>query len=197
MKADSIWGKKMAMVVVDPQRKFSLPVPDWKDRMESAVEAINRFAGIFRSHGAPVIFVGFVGPSHCGYEGDDGDEWLPGLAVEDSDIIVLKEHMNCFKETDLEKILADNGIDSILFAGMLTEFCVITTYFGAGERGISPYLGKDATIPYNQEGNKAAEVICRVVSADVLERFLSGEQPEPVWPFEEGHHRGQPEGMSL
>ena len=188
MKAESIWGKKMAMIVIDPQRKFSLPVADWKERMEPAVEAINEYARIFRKYGAPVIFVGFVGPSHCGYEGDDGDEWLQGLEVEDSDIIVRKEHMNCFKETDLVDILSKNGIDCVLFAGMLTEFCVITTYYGAGERGICPYLGKDATIPYNQEGNKAAEVICSVVEADTLRKYLSGEQPEPVWPYEKGHH---------
>ena len=187
MNADAIWGKKMAMVIIDPQRKFSLPADDWNGRMEPAVEAINRYAGIFRRHGAPVIFVAFNGPSHCGYTGDDGDDWLPGIEQKQSDIVVRKNHMNCFKETDLEGILSRNGIDCVLFAGMLTEFCVITTYFGASERGIVPYLGGGATIPYNKDGAAAAEIVCSTVNAEVLERFLSGEQPEPEWPYEESH----------
>ena len=184
MICDAIWGKKLALVIVDPQRKFSLQVPDWDSRMKEAVQGINAFAQEFRRHSMPVIFIHFDGTSHTGYAGEDGDSWLPGIVSKDTDIVIHKQHMNCFKETDLEKILRDNGADSAIFTGMLTEFCVISTYFAASERGIFPYLGKGALIPYHAEGNKAAELICSMVGVETTRRFLDGEQP-PIQPL---HH---------
>ncbi|MBR3476411.1 MAG: cysteine hydrolase [Candidatus Methanomethylophilaceae archaeon] len=184
MMVDMIWGKKMALVIVDPQRKFSLKVPDWDERMGSAVEGMNRFSRIFRRYGAPVILVRFEGASHCSYEGDDGDDWLPGLETSPSDIVVSKRNMSCFKETDLLKVMQENGIDCALYTGMLTEFCVISTYYASSERGVVPYIGKGATIAYNSNGNEAAQVVCSTVDEKTVERLLSGEQPEPVMPFE-------------
>ena len=186
MIVDMIWGKRMALVIVDPQRKFSLKIPDWNDRMASAVEGMNRFSRIFRRYGAPVVFVRFEGASHCGYEGDDGDEWLPGLETDASDIVVPKRNMSCFKETDLLSVLQERGVDCALYVGMLTEFCVISTYYASSERGVVPYLGKGATIAYNPDGNWAAQLVCSTVDEATVERLLSGEQPEPVMPFERG-----------
>ncbi len=184
MISDYIWGKKMALVIIDPQRKFSLDVPDWNERMGSAVDGMNRYARIFRENGCPVVFVRFEGASHCNYKGDDGDDWLPGLKAEPTDIVVSKKNMSCFKETDLLKVLQDNGVDCALYVGMLTEFCVISTFFASSERGVVPYLGKGAMIAYNSNGNEAAELVCSTVTPETVERFVSGKQPEPVMPFE-------------
>ena len=180
MIRDYIWGKHVALVVVDPQRKFSLKTEDWDQRSSSAVESINAFTKLFRRYNAPVIFIHFDGSSHTGYDGDDGDDWLKGIETSDSDIVVHKKHMNCFKETDLEKVLKDHKIDCALFAGMLTEFCVATTYFAAAERGIFPYMAKDALIPYDKEGNRASEIMCTTVTLETTERYLKGEQPPVV-----------------
>jgi len=177
MIRDYVWGKHLAMIVVDPQRKFSLNTDDWEERSSSAVSAINEFLEVFRRYGAPVIFIHFDGSSHTGYDGDDGDEWLEGIKSANTDIVVHKKHMNCFKETDLEKVLKDHEIDCVLFSGMLTEFCVATTYYAAAERGIVPYMAKDALIPYDKEGNRAAEIMCTMVTAETVERYLKGEQP--------------------
>ncbi len=186
MIRDYIWGKHLALIVVDPQRKFTLSIDDWQDRMTSAVQNINTFLRIFRENNAPVIFIHFDGPSHTGYSGEDEDEWLPGIESAETDIVVHKKHMNCFKETDLEKVLKDNEIDSAVFTGMLTEFCVATTYYAASERGVFPYMGKDALIPYNKDGNKAAEIMCTMVEPSTVERYLKGEQP-PI-NLEDLHH---------
>ena len=181
MILDHVWGTKIAMVVVDVQRKFTLTVPDWEQRMVPAVASINRFADLFRSYGAPVIFIRFEGKSHCDYDKDDADEWLPGIEVRDSDIIVSKRNMSCFKNTNLYDILSENGIDSVLLAGMLTEFCVASTYFGAAERDIFPCVAKDGLISYDAGGNKAAEIMLNVAGMDLIRTFLAGEQPEMTY----------------
>ncbi len=178
MRSGYVWGKKLALVIIDPQRKFSLDLPDWASRRDSAVAGINAFARIFRENGAPVVFIHFDGASHTGYPGDDGDEWLQGIETDPSDIVVHKQNMSCFKQTELEEVLRSRGVDCAVYTGMLTEYCVISTYFGSSERSIFPYLGEGALIPYNAEGNKAAELICNTVDIAVAEKFLKGEQPE-------------------
>jgi len=178
MKSGYVWGKKLALVIVDPQRKFSLNIPEWESRRDSGVKGINRFARIFRENGAPVVFIHFDGASHTGYAKDDGDEWLEGMETADSDIVVHKTNMSCFKQTDLEEVLKSRGVDCAIYVGMLTEYCVISTYFGSSERSIFPYLGEGALIPYNSNGNEAAELICNTLSPELAEKFLKGEQPE-------------------
>jgi nicotinamidase-related amidase len=180
----SIYGSELALVVVDPQRKFTLNVPDWKERRDSAVKGINEFARVFRENGAPVIFIHFDGASHCDYGGDDGDECLEGIESSEDDIVIHKSNMSCFKDTDLEATLEGLGVDCAVYAGMLTEFCVVTTYFGSLERGVFPYMGRGALIPYNSKGNEAAEILCNTVEVPTVERFLKGEQP----PMELLHH---------
>jgi len=176
MFRDKIWGSKMAMVVVDPQRKFTLPIPEWEERSSAAIAGINRFAKIFRERNMPVFFIHYDGPSHVPYGKNDGDEWLEGIETAPTDIIVHKEHMSCFKQTVLEKELKDRGIDCILLAGMLTEFCVVSTYFSAIEREINGYMAKGALIQYDVKGNDATEVICNTTDEETIIRFLDGKQ---------------------
>ena len=176
MFRDKIWGTKMAMVVVDPQRKFTLPIPEWDERSSTAIKGINRYADIFRERGAPVFYIHYDGPSHVPYGKNDGDEWLEGIDYRDEYVTIHKAHMSCFKETVLLKELQDRGIDCILLAGMLTEFCVASTYFSAIERDINGYLAKGALIAYGEEGNSAAEVLCNTTDEATIIRFLDGKQ---------------------
>jgi len=186
MLNERIWGTRMALVVIDAQRKFSLEQqPDWDARMKEAVDGINGFSRLFREHGCPVIFISFEGASHTGYDRDDADEWLPGIVSEDSDIVIRKRNMSCFKDTDLESTLDELDVDCAVYVGMLTEFCVVTTFYGSLERGVFPYLGKGGLISYYPEGNHAAEVLCNTVDQGVVGRFLAGEQPKVDFP---DHH---------
>ena len=183
MLNEMIWGKKIALVVIDAQRKFSLTQqPDWDTRLKEAVDGINAFSRLFREHGCPVVFIHFDGASHTGYDKDDSDQWLPGIETDGTDIVIHKSNMSCFKDTDLESTLKGLGIDCAIYTGMLTEFCVVTTFYASLERGFFPYLGKGALISYYPEGNHAAEVLCNTVDTAVTERFLNGEQPPVEFP---------------
>ena len=42
MQRDYIYGEKAALVVVDPQRKFTLPTDDWEEIRGRTVPEINR-----------------------------------------------------------------------------------------------------------------------------------------------------------
>lgn len=181
MIVDKVWGKKLALVVVDPQRKFTIPSPDWDSKRDAAVKGINRYARLFREYGMPVIFIRYIGKSHTGYDGEDSEEWLQGLEVEPSDIIVPKENMSCFKQTELADKLHGLGVETIILCGMLTEFCVASTYFTSGDHNIVSYLAHDALLAYQPNGNDAAYVLCNTVKEDVLRYYFEGKQA----PFEE------------
>lgn len=178
MMKDRIYGTRMGLVVVDPQIKFTMDTPDWDTVSKNAVDGINRYASLFREFGMPVFFVRFDGPSHMD-KYSEAEGWLPGIKIGDGDIIVRKKHMSCFKKTDLEEILRKHGVDSTLFVGMLTEYCVASTYFSASERGFSVYLGKGALISYNKGGNEAAETIFSMVEESTVRAFFEGKR-KPV-----------------
>lgn len=79
MMLDNIWGSRMALLVVDMQRKFAMERDDWDNTRYSVVSEINSLAEMFRSYGRPVIFVATDGEGHGLCKGNDGDGWLEGL----------------------------------------------------------------------------------------------------------------------
>ncbi|MDR2698286.1 MAG: isochorismatase family protein [Candidatus Methanoplasma sp.] len=164
--------RKIALVVVDVQRKFtggSIPEKGSKD----AIEVINKAAAMFRKSGRPVIFIYYDGPCHCAvYNKDDGDEYLHGIISDPRDILVHKEHMNSFKDTKLAEAVRECGCDSILLTGMVTQFCVLGTYFGAFEHNLSSYLLIGGTIATEDKYNDAAYVLCKTFTLEDVEENL-------------------------
>jgi len=164
--------RRIALVVVDVQRKFtggSIP----EGGSEREIGTINEAASMFRAAGRPVVFVRYDGPSECSpYDKDDGDEYLHGIVADPGDVIVHKAHMNSFLETGLADVVRGCGCDSVLLAGMVTQLCVMGTYFGAFEHEISPYLLAGGTIATEDRVNEAAYVLCKTFDmADVAENL--------------------------
>ena len=173
--------RKIALVVVDVQRKFtgrSISADSCKER----IEVINKATSKFRESGRPVIFIFYDGPGHCSvYDKDDGDEYLHGIVTDPKDIIVHKEHLNSFQETKLADVVKECGCDSILLAGMVTQYCVMGTYYGAFEHKISPYLLEGGTIATEEKYNTAACTLCKIFTLEDIEENLSTTKiPEPT-----------------
>ena len=84
------------------------------------------------------------------------------------------EIMNSFKETRLEDFLKEKGADSVVIAGMVTQACVMSTYYSAFDHGFIPYLAKGALISTDDRVNEAAEVMCGFVDVSEAERCLYG-----------------------
>jgi len=176
MIADKVWGTKLALIVIDPQRKFTIASPDWESKRDAAVKGINAYTALFREYGMPVVFVRYEGTSHTGYSGDDAEEWLQGIETSPEDVIFTKRNMSCFKQSDFPEVIRNLGADTIILCGMLTEFCVVSTYFTAGEHSFVAYLAKDALLAYGPEGNQAAYTLCNTVDTGVLRTFFDGKQ---------------------
>ncbi|MDR1690746.1 MAG: isochorismatase family protein, partial [Candidatus Methanoplasma sp.] len=137
------------------------------------IDNINRTAEMFRSNGRPVIFVYFDGHSHSSvYTKNDGNEYLHGIVSDPRDITVHKGHMNSFLHSKLADVLKECGCDSVLLAGMVTQLCVMGTYYGAYEYKLSPYLLVGGTIATDEKYNQAALTLCNKFTFEDVEENL-------------------------
>ena len=172
--------RKIALVVVDVQRKFTGgTITD--EKCKNGISTVNKVASMFRSSGRPVIFIYFDGPCHGTYDKDDGDEYLHGIESDPKDIIVHKEYMDSFQGSRLAEAVKECGCDSVLIAGMVTQYCVLGTYFGAFEYDISPYLLEGGMISTEEKYNMAACTLCKVFTlGDVEENLRTTKIPEPA-----------------
>jgi nicotinamidase-related amidase len=95
-----------------------------------------------RAGNVPVVWV-----QHSSDEvprGSDGWRYVPELTQEESEPIVHKRYADSFEDTDLEAVLAQRKIGSLIVAGAQTDECIRSTLHGAIVRGYDATLVADA-----------------------------------------------------
>jgi nicotinamidase-related amidase len=177
MSVSSLKEKKdteIALTVIDMQRKFLPPectelIADTAKRLGTINEAID----LFRRAGRPIIFVKYDGPPNCVYYPyDDGDEFIEGLDTIPGDIVVRKDDMNSFKGTELADAIRGAGCESILLTGLVAQYCVISTYFGAYDFDIVSYVLEGGVISNDRKNVDAVETICKIFTMDDVKENL-------------------------
>ncbi|QDL39076.1 cysteine hydrolase family protein [Rhodoferax sediminis] len=142
---------KTAVLVIDMQQGLCEGEGKAFD-CEGVIERINRVTRKARRAGAPVIFVQHE--STAGYLEYETPAWqfATGLKVEAGDIRVRKATPDSFLRTNLEAVLKQHCVESIVLCGMHTEFCVDTTTRRALALGYPVTLVEDA---HTSAGNAA------------------------------------------
>jgi nicotinamidase-related amidase len=76
----------------------------------------------------------------------DTESWqlVPELVPHGSEPLVHKRFGDSFEETDLESVLAERGVGSLVVAGAQTDECIRSTLHGAIVRGYDALLVEDA-----------------------------------------------------
>lgn len=77
-------------------------------------------------------------------EGTWGAALYEELSVDPDDHVVKKYRSSAFRGTDLESLLRDKGIESLIVTGQVTEGCVENTIRAARDRDFYTVLAKDA-----------------------------------------------------
>lgn len=139
-------------------------------------EPINQLTAAARSHGAMVIFTQYVIASgfssdspmwlgiHVGaglkslqqesfytMEGTWGADLYEHMEVESEDHIIKKFRGSAFRNTSLEDLLKENGIETLIITGQVTEGCVENTIRAARDADYYTVLAKDAIGSVSQE----------------------------------------------
>jgi nicotinamidase-related amidase len=96
---------------------------------------------------------------------------LEELAPLENELVITKGCSGIFNGTAFDQICRNMGIDSLIFCGVATNYCVETAVRDAGDRGYEVIMVSDACAAITAEQERlAAEVLdgvyCRVLTTD-------------------------------
>ena len=113
---------------------------------------LSRLVDLLAQARAAGLVVAFVqnngGPNDPDVPHTPGWEIHPALVVQDGDIVVQKETPNAFHNTPLQMELDARGVQSLIVAGLQTEYCVDTTVRAASSLGYDVTLVADGHSTY-------------------------------------------------
>jgi nicotinamidase-related amidase len=165
---------KLALMVIDMQKEFY--VGQTKDQMDRATEYINYVIPMFEKNGLPVIWVQDKNEGDGVVPGKEGFEFIDSLKPGSDAIRIHKTYGNSFNKTDVDKILKENDVDTVVMTGFCAEYCVLSTYRGAKDLDYFPVILKNG-IASTQDANKEfVENISETITCGVLEKLLSDDQ---------------------
>ncbi len=87
--------------------------------------------------------------------GEPGHDIIPALYPADGEIVIDKPGKGAFYSTDLERMLSNHGVETLLVCGVTTEVCVHTTVREANDRGYRCVVLADCCASYFPEFHEA------------------------------------------
>ena len=156
-----------ALLVVDMQNEFFADGSPAAGSLASAAEHINAAIQLFRRAGAPVIVVSDIEEPHR-VPGSEPFGLHPSIGAEAGDLRIDKRFGNAFWKTDLDEQLRLRSVDMLVVSGFCAEYCVLSTYRGAGERGYAAALLRSGIASPHGDHVRMVEAICEVVSVGAL-----------------------------
>ncbi|WP_371822320.1 cysteine hydrolase family protein [Conexibacter sp. SYSU D00693] len=107
--------------------------------------------------GGGPLTIGSPGPrGRILVRGEEGHDIVDELAPGDGEVVLDKPGKGAFYATDLELLLHNRGITSLLVTGVTTEVCVSTTVREANDRGFECLVLEDCCGSYFPEFHEAA-----------------------------------------
>lgn len=163
-------GMKPVLLVIDVQNEF-LPYMSELD-VKRAPDMINGAIWMFRQRGLPIIRVYHTDPKWGPAPDSPGFQFMPSITVKEDDPKVVKNYPSAFKKTELEKLLRDQGINTVFLCGLSSTGCVLATYHGAQDLDFDVFMIKDGLIGPDPEQTNVIEEICESVTFKALQVML-------------------------
>lgn len=177
--ADSTALMIIDMQYVDAHRDYGIGAAGqrhgWTDDMEYyfsrletlAVPNIRRLLDACRASSIPVVHVRVMNLSGDSTDtcwrykmmgifvppGSKDSEFIEELAPLPGEVVLSKTTSNTFLSTNVDFLLRNMGIDTLIMTGVVTNNCVESTTRGAGDLGYRVLLVGDACAAWTQEGH--------------------------------------------
>ena len=180
-----------AVVIVDMLVDYFDPSLWPKSELPSARErlaaSINRLTRDARSTGAPVIWIrqefkedlsdAFPHMRRDGrrytIRGTPGCELIPELEITPDDHEVFKKRFSAFFETDLDRMLREFGITTVVLAGITTAWCIRSTATDAYQLGYDVRVVADCVAGFTSESH--------LVSLEEMDGYVVSVVPVEGW----------------
>ncbi len=170
-------NKKTAILVVDMLNDFVTGALKC-DRGLAIVPQTAKLLREARKHGVTVIFSNDAHLKDIDHElklwgphaiaGTKGAEVIPELELCDKDYVVPKRRYSGFFHTDLDLLLRELGVDTVIMTGLHTHMCVRHTSADAYCLGYNVVVASDATDSFTeQDYNGGIEYLKSVYDAKV------------------------------
>lgn len=151
---------KQAILVVDMLNDFVTGALKC-DRGLAIVPQTAKLLDGARKAGVPVIFCNDAHLKGIDHElilwgdhaiaGTKGAEVIPELHLSDIDYVVPKRRYSGFFHTDLDLLLRELGVDTVIMTGLHAHMCVRHTSADAYQLGYEIIVAKDATDSFTKE----------------------------------------------
>lgn len=164
-----------ALLVMDVQNLY-LGYMDQSNRT-IAFSMINATIELFRAKGYPVIRVYHTDPARGPAPGTEPFEFPAEIRVKPGDTMVVKNRPSAFVGTELEKILREQGCDTVFITGLSAVGCALATYFDAHGRDVRVFMVKDALLSHRADLTRAVEDMTEAVGYEALSYMLLNAPP--------------------
>lgn len=146
-----------ALLIIDVQKDF---IKEFKQH-KKIIPKINKLAEAYREKGWPVIHFRYevFGDERSEIErmtewllceaGTEGAEEVDELRNED-DLYITKSRYSGFFGTNLDEILEEKGIDTVVLTGLLTHACIFSTASDAYQRNYRVVFVSDGISSYRK-----------------------------------------------
>ena len=125
-----------ALIIIDIQEFYfpggALPLAG----PEPAAANAGRVLARFRERGDLVV--------HVRHQAKQGMAIHPDVAPRDGEIVITKEQVNAFRDTELLQVLRDHGVDRLVLVGMQTHMCLEAATRAGADHGFACVVVADA-----------------------------------------------------
>lgn len=162
---------KRALIVIDIQNDY-FPGGKWTlSNIESAAGNAARVLDAARTAGDLVVHVRHENPDPGApffMAGSEGAEIHATVRPAQGEDVVVKQHVNSFRDTRLEDLLDDNGVEEVVMVGAMSHMCIDAAARAARDLGYGVTVIHDACATRDLEFGGAV-----VPAADVHAAFMS------------------------
>lgn len=153
--------RKTALILIDLENGIlAMPVQPYS--ADEITAKCRTMAEAFRAHGAPVVYVNVdlanmlplqVDQSHSGGQTPppEASELSPTSGYQQGDLRVTKRHWGAFGHTNIDVLLKERGIDTVVFGGIATNLGVESTARQAASYGLNIVIAEDACSSLGKE----------------------------------------------
>jgi len=163
---------KPALFIIDIQKQFYTESEANACSLQAAVKAILPVIDFFHSKKLPVVFVQNLSEEEGLLPGTVGFDLSDDLKPEPGDLRITKTYSNAFNKTGLTEQLRSLGVDTVILTGFCAEWCVLSTYRGAWDADLKPFLLSGTLASPSEENIRFVERLSEVLSMTELSTML-------------------------